>query len=132
MHIKKTSSSSTKSVAISRRLVVKRANQSPRKTPSDNDKREDTLTKRERLEARISPKQKKLLIKAALLQGRSLSDFMITTLEKEARKIVHDYEALDFALAEKMAFISSLENPPEPSESLVEAFSRLQRVKKHE
>lgn len=84
-----------------------------------------TLTKRDRLEARVSSTQKKLINKAAALQGRSVSDFMIATLDKEARKIVHDYEALEFSLKEKEAFITALEKPPIPSENLIRAFERL-------
>ncbi len=89
---------------------------------------ETTLTKRERLEARVSSVQKRLINKAASLQGRSVTDFMVSTLDKEARKIVHDFEALEFSLKEKEAFASALEAPPMPTEKLIMAFERLEQL----
>lgn len=83
------------------------------------------ITKRDRLEARVSTAQKKLINRAAMLQGRTLSDFVISTLDKEARKIVHDFEALEFSLKEKEAFAAALDSPPAASEKLVRAFERL-------
>jgi uncharacterized protein (DUF1778 family) len=86
------------------------------------------LKKRERLEARVSTVQKRLINKAAALQGRSVSDFVVSTLDKEARKIVHDFEALEFSLKEKEAFAMALELPPMPNKNLTTAFERLAQL----
>ena len=90
--------------------------------------KEATLTKRERLEARVSIGQKRLINKAAALQGRSVSDFVVSTLDKEARKIVHDFEALEFSLKEKQAFAAALEAAPMPTDKLIRAFERLAQL----
>src|SRR5216683_2435168 len=47
----------------------------------------NNLIKRERLEFRITKKQKRLFQQAANIQGRSLSDFLATSAEKAAQEI---------------------------------------------
>ena len=48
------------------------------KTPSQNS----------RLEARVSPHLKKLFVRAAKIQGVSLTDFIVTTAKKEAESVL--------------------------------------------
>jgi uncharacterized protein (DUF1778 family) len=44
-----------------------------------------------RLEARISPETKALLQKAADLQGRTLTDFVIASVQAEACRVIAQY-----------------------------------------
>lgn len=72
----------------------------------------------ERLEARISPAQKKLFKKAAALEGRSLTDFIVSSVSEAARRTVHDFEVMDLSGRDREAFVKSLSNPGSPNKAL--------------
>ena len=44
--------------------------------------RAETAAKRERLEARVSPEQKALIERAARLEGRSVTDFLVRSAQR--------------------------------------------------
>lgn len=46
--------------------------------------------KYERLEARISPEQKRLFQRAAELQGRTLTDFVVASVNDAAQRVIED------------------------------------------
>lgn len=50
-----------------------------------------TEPRRERLEARISPEQKALLERAAALEGRSLTDFVVASAQAAAHETIRRY-----------------------------------------
>lgn len=74
--------------------------------------------KRERLEARITPEQKELFQRAASLTGRSLSDFIVASLQEAAAEAIRSYQVLELTERETQAFANALLNPPEPNEAL--------------
>ncbi|MGB6431507.1 MAG: DUF1778 domain-containing protein [Candidatus Acidiferrales bacterium] len=69
----------------------------------------------ERLEARLTPEQKRLIERAALLRGTSLTDFVVAKLEEAAAATVKDYEMLNLRDASRELFVNMLLNPPEPN-----------------
>ena len=76
-----------------------------------------------RLEARISHTQKALFQRAAAyLSGRSLSEFVVATVQEVATKAVQDHEAIRLSQAEQTAFVKELLNPPEPSAKLRQTY----------
>jgi uncharacterized protein (DUF1778 family) len=85
---------------------------------------ETSVIKRERLEARITTVQKRRISKAAAIQGRSLTDFVISTLEKEAKKIIAEESVIELSDNEQRAFFEALENPPKANDYLKEAFKK--------
>jgi len=80
--------------------------------------------KRERLEARITPEQKELVQRAASLEGRSVTDFIIETVEAAAQKVIRSHQVLQLTDRETQAFFAALESPPRPSDELREAARR--------
>lgn len=80
--------------------------------------------KSERLEARISPQQKKLFQQAANLSGRSLTDFAIEALQETAMRIIQEHNVLQLSLEDQKAFIKAIFNPPAPSKNLIKAAKR--------
>lgn len=78
----------------------------------------------ERLEARITPEQKKLFKRAADLEGRSLTDFVISTVAQAAQKVVQDHEILTLTARDQKLFVKMLVNPPPPKKALIDAFRR--------
>jgi len=83
---------------------------------------EATTTKNTRLEARISQRQKEIFQKAAAIQGRSLSDFVVDAVQQKAEQVIHDHEIIVLTEEDRKVFFEALLNPPEPNEKLREAF----------
>jgi uncharacterized protein (DUF1778 family) len=77
-----------------------------------------------RLEARITAEQKALVERAAAYQGRTVSDFVITTVQEAARAVIHEHEVLQLSASQSRAFVETLLNPPEPTEALQQAADR--------
>lgn len=78
----------------------------------------------ERLEARISSEQKRLIQEAAELQGRTLTDFVIASVHEAAVRAIDDMKAIKLTEEESRAFADALLKPREPSAKLNEAARR--------
>jgi uncharacterized protein (DUF1778 family) len=77
--------------------------------------------KRERLEARIPEDQKQLLMNAARISGKSLSEFVISAAAESARDIVERHNMLTLSARDCEAFASALLEDVEPSDKLKQA-----------
>ena len=75
------------------------------------------MEKRERLEARLSPEQKALLQQAADLQGRSLTDFVLSSAQAAAEETIRANQIV-LTARDSTAFVEALLNPPAPNERL--------------
>jgi uncharacterized protein (DUF1778 family) len=64
-----------------------------------------------RLEARISAEQKSLIERAAALQGRTLTDFVLTSVQDAARRAIEDHQQLELSVRDSEAFVDALLNP---------------------
>lgn len=80
-----------------------------------------TTTRQCRLEARITPAQKALIERAAALEGRTVTDFVVSKLQEAAREIVDENEVMVLADADRKALLASLMNPPKAGRKLREA-----------
>jgi uncharacterized protein (DUF1778 family) len=74
--------------------------------------------KRERLEARITPEQKALFQRAADLTGRSLTDFVVSSVQAAAETTIRTHQVMELTARETEALLDALENPPAPNERL--------------
>ena len=81
-----------------------------------------------RLEARISSAQKRLFKRAAELQGSTLTDFVISTLQVAATRVVQDYEVMTLTGRDREIFVSALLKPTIPSGRLKKAVSRYKKM----
>jgi uncharacterized protein (DUF1778 family) len=77
----------------------------------------------ERLEARISHDQKAMFQRAAELQGRTLTDFVIASVHEAAARAIEEHETLVLSDRDRAIFFDALVNPPQPSERLQRAFA---------
>ena len=84
----------------------------------------ELMTKTARLEARITPDLQALLKRAAELDGRSVTDFVITAAQEAAERRVEQAQMIRLSLADQRAFAESLLNPPEPAPTLRRSFRR--------
>ena len=74
-----------------------------------------------RLEARITAEQKALVERAAAYQGRTVSDFVVATVQEAAKAVIYEHEVLQLNASQSRAFVETLLNPPEPTEALQQA-----------
>ena len=82
----------------------------------------------ERLEARITLDQKNIIEHAAALQGRTVTDFVLTSVQDAARRTIDEHQQLKLSLRDSQAFVEALMNPSPTNERLRETV-RLYREK---
>ena len=80
-----------------------------------------------RLEARISQEAKALVQKAADLEGRTLTDFVLSTVQAAAYQVIEQHQTLRLNLEESEAFVAAMLNPPQPNDALKAAALRHQQ-----
>ena len=83
--------------------------------------------RRQRLEARISKAQKDLFVRAAALEGRSLTDFLIASAQAAALETVRTHSALRLSERDRQTFVSALLIPPTPAKTLRQAAKRYRK-----
>ena len=88
----------------------------------------EPTNKTERLEARVSPDIKALFERAASIQQRSLTDFVISSATEAARRTVRENEFVELSQRDRIAFVEALINPPPPVAHLRRAMKRHERV----
>ncbi|WP_066343240.1 type II toxin-antitoxin system TacA family antitoxin [Azohydromonas lata] len=81
-----------------------------------------------RLEARISTELHALLKRAAELQGRTMTDFVVAAVQDAAQHAIEQAEVVRLSLADQECFAQALLSPPEPAPALQRAFERRQRL----
>lgn len=83
-----------------------------------------TRARGERLEARISADQKGLFQRAAELQGRTLTDFVVASAHEAAVRTIEEMQTIRLTEAESRAFAEALLVPREPTPRLKAAAQR--------
>ena len=83
--------------------------------------------KRERLEARITPAQKRLIERAARLRGTSVTDFVVLSAQQAATEAIQDFEVLTLRGRDQEIFVNAIWNPPGPSATMKAAAARDQQ-----
>ena len=70
-----------------------------------------TRMRAERLEARITVSQKALIEHAAALQGRSVTDFVLSSVQEAAAKAIDEHQRLTLSVRDGRAFVQALAAP---------------------
>ncbi|SOE71709.1 Uncharacterized conserved protein, DUF1778 family [Burkholderia sp. D7] len=81
-----------------------------------------------RLEARISTDLHAMLKRAAELQGRTMTDFVISAVQDAAQRAIEQADVMRLSLADQECFAQALLSPPEPAPALKRAFARRQKL----
>ena len=79
------------------------------------------ITRSSRFEARLSPDVLAVIKRAAELQGRSVSDFVVAAAQEIAQRTIEDTSVIRLSLEDQRRFVDLLINPPEPSSALQRA-----------
>jgi len=85
--------------------------------------------KEARIEARVSPKQKRLFERAAEIEGVTLTDFAISSMQRAAASVIEGNARIELSARDQRAFVDALMNPREPNESLRRAARAYSRMK---
>jgi uncharacterized protein (DUF1778 family) len=80
-------------------------------------------TKSKRIEARVKPDTLVLVQRAAELQGSSVSEFVVSAAEKEARRALEEASTIRLSVEDQRRFVELLLSPPEPTPALERARS---------
>jgi uncharacterized protein (DUF1778 family) len=65
-----------------------------------------------RLEARIAPEALRIVRRAAELQGRSISDFVVAAAQEVAHRTIEQAQVIRLSVADQQRFVDLLLNPP--------------------
>jgi len=79
-------------------------------------------TEKVRFDAKLPREQKEIFEYAARLGGfRTLTDFIFSTVQERAKKIIEEHEKIIASEKDKQLFFDAVNNPPEPNEKLMNA-----------
>ena len=83
-------------------------------------------TRTARVEARIAPDALAVVRRAAELQGRSVSDFLVAAALKDAQRTIEDAQIIRMSVNDQQRFADLLLKPP----ALVPAMKRALKARK--
>lgn len=81
-------------------------------------------TRTARVEARIAPDALAIVKRAAEIQGRSVSDFIVAAAQEAAARTIEQTQIIRLSIEDQRAFAAAIVNPPEPTPALRRAFRR--------
>ncbi|HVB16190.1 MAG TPA: DUF1778 domain-containing protein [Stellaceae bacterium] len=84
--------------------------------------------KSQRLMARISADQKRLLQRAADIRGQTLTEFVVSAAQEAATRAIVDQEVIELSLRDSQAFAEGILNPPPVGPSLRAAARRYKKI----
>jgi uncharacterized protein (DUF1778 family) len=87
-----------------------------------------TRVRNERLETRVTAEQKNLIEQAAALQGRSVTDFVLTSVQDAARRAIEEHQRLNLSVRDCQAFVDALLNPPPVNDRLRDTVRRYRQA----
>ncbi|HME21637.1 MAG TPA: DUF1778 domain-containing protein [Acetobacteraceae bacterium] len=81
-----------------------------------------------RLEARISPDALAVVKRAAELQGRSVSDFVIAAAQEAANRAIEEAQIIRLSVEDQRAIAEAILHPPRLTPAMKRAISRHRRL----
>jgi len=81
-----------------------------------------------RLEARIAPDALAVVKRAAEIQGRSVSDFVVAAAQEAAHRTIEETEIIRLSVEDQRLLAEALLNPPAPAPALVRAAEHHRRL----
>jgi uncharacterized protein (DUF1778 family) len=84
--------------------------------------------RQERLEARVTPAQKRLIERAAQIRGTSVTDFIVSKMQEIAAETIKHYESMELRDDARELFVQSLLDPREPNKKAKTAVARYKKV----
>jgi uncharacterized protein (DUF1778 family) len=85
-------------------------------------------TRSERIEARTTPETLAIVRRAAEIQGRSISEFVVTAAEQAARKALEEEQIIRLSAEDQLRFVEALLNPRAPAPAMQRALDHHRRL----
>ena len=79
--------------------------------------------RKSRLEARIAPQALAMIKRAAEIEGRTVSDFVVAAAQEAARRAIAETEIVRLSLEGQHAFAKAILSPPAPTAAMKKAFA---------
>jgi len=90
----------------------------PRTSQSVKPKKSAKRARTYRFDARLNREQKLLIQRAADLEGRSMTDFVIQSAQAAAARTIEERSVLVLSARDSLAFAEAILNPPDPGPGL--------------
>ena len=85
-------------------------------------------TRTARVEARIAPESLAVVRRAAEIQGRSVSDFVVAAALKDAQRTIEDAQIIRLSVVDQQRFADLLLNPPALAPAMKRAIKARKRL----
>ncbi len=84
-------------------------------------------TRTARIEARIAPAALAVVKRAAEIQGRSVSDFVVAAAEEAANRTIEETQIIRLSVEDQHVFAEAVLNPPQLAPAMERAIERYRR-----
>jgi uncharacterized protein (DUF1778 family) len=84
--------------------------------------------KTSRLEARVSPDALAMVKRAAEIQGRTVSDFVVAAAQEAAQRTIENTQIIRLTLEAQRQFAEAILNPPSPGARLKKTAARYRQL----
>ncbi|MGH7110638.1 MAG: DUF1778 domain-containing protein [Stellaceae bacterium] len=81
-----------------------------------------------RIEARIAPDALATVKRAAEIQGRSVSDFVVAAAEAAAQRTIEETQIIRLSVEDQRAFAEAILNPPPLAPAMARAIERYRKL----
>jgi uncharacterized protein (DUF1778 family) len=81
-----------------------------------------------RIEARTTPENLAVIKRAAEIEGRSVSDFIVASAQEAAHRRIEETQIIRLSVEDQRLIAEALINPPEPTPALIRAFETHRRL----
>jgi uncharacterized protein (DUF1778 family) len=85
-------------------------------------------TRTARVEARIAPEALAVVKRAAELQGRSVSDFIVFAAQEAARRTIEEAQIIRLSVEDQRAFVAAVLDPPPLAPAMERAIARHRKL----
>lgn len=83
-----------------------------------------------RMNLRVPPEQKAMLVRAAALRHTDLTDFVLQPALRVAKAVIEESERIVLSERDSLMVLNLLENPPAPNAKLQAAIARMPKPKR--
>jgi uncharacterized protein (DUF1778 family) len=88
----------------------------------------DRNSGKDRMDFRIDAEQKELIARAAMYSGETLTGYAVSTLVREARRVIREHEITMLSDVDRDRFLRMLNSPPAVPDALRRAVRRKSEV----
>jgi len=81
-----------------------------------------------RIEARVTPENLAVIKRAAEIQGRSVSDFLVTAAQEAAHRAVEETQIIRLSVEDQRRVVEAILNPPPLAPAMERAIERHRRL----